>query len=95
MKAVIGDAAMVFGMIFMSFGILGLYRFKKFYSRALSASTIDTVGFISIMVGVIIKRGIDFFSLKVFLIMIIVMIINPVATHAIVRSAYNSGFREK
>lgn len=95
MKEIIGDASIVFGMIFMTFGILGLYRFKKFYSRALSASTIDTVGFISIMVGVIIKRGIDFFSLKVFLIMIIVMIINPVSTHAIVRSAYNSGFREK
>lgn len=95
MREIIGDASIVFGMIFMSFGILGLYRFKKFYSRALSASTIDTVGFISIMVGVIIKRGIDFFSLKVLLILIIVMIINPVATHAIVRSAYNSGFREK
>lgn len=95
MREIIGNSAIVFGLVFMSFGILGLYRFKKFYSRALSASTIDTVGFISIMVGVIIKRGIDFFSLKVFLIMIIVMIINPVASHAIVRSAYNSGFREK
>ncbi len=95
MQELIGNGLIVAGVIFMAFGIIGIYRFNKFYARILTASTIDTVGFILLMLGVIVRAGFNYFSLKVFLIMIIVTIINPVSTHSIVRSAYKSGFREK
>jgi multicomponent Na+:H+ antiporter subunit G len=92
---ILGNTVIIIGLVFMCFGVLGLFRFKRFYSRALSASTIDTVGFICILTGVVIKHGISFFSIKVLLILVIAMIINPVATHSIVKSAYKSGYREK
>ncbi|SHH27370.1 monovalent cation/H(+) antiporter subunit G [Clostridium grantii] len=92
---ILGNAVIIIGLIFMFFGVFGLFRFKKFYPRALSASTIDTVGFICILTGIILKEGMNFFSIKIVLILIIAMIINPVATHSIVKSAYKSGYKEK
>jgi len=83
------------GLIFISFGVFGIFRFKTIYSRILVASKVDTVGFITIMIGVIVKQGISFFSLKVLLILIIVLIVNPLTTHSIVRSAYLSGYKLK
>ncbi|WP_461207649.1 monovalent cation/H(+) antiporter subunit G [Clostridium sp. DL1XJH146] len=95
MQELAGNILITVGVVFMIFGVVGIYRFNKFYARILTASTIDTVGFILLMIGVIVRSGFNYFSLKVFLIMIIVTIINPVSTHSIVRSAYKSGFREK
>ncbi len=83
------------GLFFIGFGILGLYRFKNFYTRILIASNVDTAGFILLLAGVIIKHGFSFFSLKVSFIVGLVLIVNPLITHAITRSAYNSGFKIK
>jgi len=80
------------GTVFISIGIFGQFRFKNFYDRISIASLIDTVGFISIMTGVIIENGFSFFSLKVLLILFITLIINPLITHSITRSAHKSGY---
>lgn len=83
------------GLVFISFGVISSYRFKNFYSRALMASKIDTVGFILILSGLIIRHRLSVFSLKLLLLIIIGIIINPIVTHAIVRSAYISGYMTK
>jgi len=81
------------GIAFIAIGVLGIYRFKNFYPRTLVASKIDTVGSLTLMFGVIIKNGITFFSMKVLLILVIMIVINPLNTHSIARSAYFSGYK--
>lgn len=93
MKEIIGNIVIGIGLIFVLIGVFGLYRFRNFYSRILIGAKIDTVGFITICIGVVIKSGISWFSLKVILLVAVVMIINPVVTHAIARSAYYGGYR--
>ncbi len=83
----------IIGVIFVSIGVVGIYRFKNFYSRALVASKVDTVGYITLMIGVILRSGFNFFSAKVFVILLITMLINPLITHSIVRSAHISGYK--
>lgn len=95
MREYIALSVMGLALIFIGFGILGLYRFKNFYSRILIASNIDTAGFILLLFGVIIRHGFSFFSLKVGFIILLALIVNPLITHAITRSAYNSGFKIK
>ncbi len=95
MQNYIGLTLIGLGIGFIAFGILGIYRFKNFYPRILVASKVDTVGFITIMIGVMVKHGLSYFSLKVFLIMILTLIINPLITHSIARSAFNSGYKIK
>lgn len=89
----IGNFLIGLSLIFITIGVLGIYRFKNFYQRALISANIDTVGYITLMLGFIIKNGFSFFSLKISFILIITLIINPLVSHAIVRSAYISGYK--
>lgn len=95
MREIIALIVMSGGLFFIGFGVFGLYRFKNFYTRILIASNVDTAGFILLLSGVIIKHGFSFFSLKVGFIIGLVLVVNPLITHAITRSAYNSGFKIK
>jgi len=85
-----GNIVMIIGLIFMFFGVVGLFRFKEFNLRILVFAKIDTVGAITFMIGIIINHGFSFFSLKVLLIMILFLILNPLTAHIIARSAHLS-----
>ena len=88
----VGTIIIAIGIGFVSLGIIGLFRFDNFYARALAASKVDTVGYITILVGVIFKSGLTFLSLKIGILLVITLIINPLTTHIITRSAYVSGY---
>lgn len=91
----IGNIIICIGVLFVAIGVFGLFRLNNFFDRILIGSKIDTVGFITICAGAAIRGGLSWFSLKVILLVAVVMIINPVITHAIARSAYHGGFRLK
>lgn len=95
MNEIIGILLMAISLIFIMFGSIGLFRFKNFYSRILIASLIDTAGFICMMIGVMVYKGFSYFSLKVFLILFAVLLLNPVSTHFITKSAHYSGYHVK
>jgi len=81
------------GAAFMLFGVLGIFQTKKdFYYRILVACKIDTVGFLTLAIGVAIRHGFSFFTGKLFLIVIIIMVLNPLVAHIVARSAYKSGY---
>lgn len=82
-------------LFFMFFGVLGLFRFKDFYARILISSKIETVGFLTIMIGLMLFSGFSFASLKIFLILLLMIITNPLSTHAIARSAFINGYKPK
>ncbi|MCC5893846.1 MAG: monovalent cation/H(+) antiporter subunit G [Alkalibacterium sp.] len=91
----IGNIVIIIGLIFMALGVFGIFRFRDYFSRILITAKVDTVGFITIMLGLIIKHGFDFFSGKIILVLALYIITNPIATHAITRSAHISGYRIK
>lgn len=91
----IGSGLILLGLFFAALGVLGIYRFDHFYSRALAASKVDTVGYITTLIGVCVKEGFTSFTLKVATILIITLLINPLVTHSIVRSAYISGYKPR
>lgn len=88
---VTGVVVMVIGMLFMLIGIIGIFRFKCFYARILIVSKVDTVGAIVFMAGMAIKHGISFFSGKLLLMIVIILILSPLVGHMLARSAYISG----
>ena len=90
-----GTIIIYIGLIFVAFGIVGLFRFDNFYTRALTASKVDTVGYITILIGVMLKSGFNFLTLKVGVLLVITLIVNPLTTHMITRSAYVSGYTIK
>jgi len=91
--AIAGDVLIIIGIVFMFFGIIGIFRFKGFFARILVSSKIDTVGAFTIIIGLAFKHGIGFFSLKLILLIVLMMIINPIITHITARSAWLSGYK--
>ncbi len=92
---IIGYMLIVLGLIFIFIGLLGIYRFENFYARLLAAADIDTIGLITILLGVIIISGINSFSFKVLLIMGLILVINPIVSSSIASSAFFSGYKIK
>ncbi len=90
----VGEIIVAIGFVLFLIGIIGQFRYKTFFKRLIVASVIDSAGLILIFVGIIIRQGFSPFSLKVFIIMLLILVINPLATHKLGRSAYRSGLGE-
>jgi len=86
-----GDIIIYTGAAFILIGVIGLLKFKSFYTRILVTAKIDTVGVLTVLIGIAVKHGFNFFSFKVLLLMILIAIVTPLANHMIARYAYLSG----
>ena len=76
------------GCIVMLSAALGLYRFPDIYMRLHSSTKVNTGGAMTILLGIIIRSGLSSMSAKIFIIIILIIILTPVASHAIARSAH-------
>lgn len=72
---------------------IGIVRLPDFYTRVHPAGKADTMGQILILTGLIVYEGLSLISAKLFFIICFVLIANPTATHALVKSAYISGLK--
>ncbi len=88
---VIAMIIIALSLLLMAIGVYGSFKYKNFYARILVSSKLDTVAFITMIIGVIIYSGFTIFSLKVLLLMALMLLINPLTTHLIARSAYKNG----
>ena len=88
-----GNIIIFIGIVFMLFGVIGIFRFKNFYARILISGNVDTVGAFTFIIGIAMKHGLGFFSLKLLLLIVLMMIINPLITHMAARSAWLSGYK--
>lgn len=84
-------ALMVLGGVFLLVSCIGLLRLPDFYTRAHAVGKAETLGSVLVLTGLAVYHGADLVSIKILLILVIIFITNPTATHAITRSAYRSG----
>lgn len=94
MNLAIGEFLIGMGIMIAIIGEIGIIKYKTLYKCMLVSSLIDTVAPLTIFIGVIIRQGFNLFSLKVLIIIFVILIINPITTHKIARSAYLSGYKE-
>ncbi len=87
----------VVGLFFFTGGSIGILRFPDFFSRLHPAGKLDTMGLLMSMAGMAIYTLQDFSlsavltSLKIMLIVILVFITSPTATHAILDAGVRAG----
>ncbi len=93
MIALIGQGLVILGLLFVATGVYSVLVYKEFYSRVVITAKVDTVGFITIMLGLVLIEGFTFTSAKLLIIVVFEMLTSPVSTHAIARSAYTAGYR--
>lgn len=90
-----GGALIIAGLLFALLGMVGLFRFRHFYYRVLVTSNIDSAGMLLFGVGVALLSPDGAFALKVVIIAVLALITTPLSTHAILRSARDTGYRIK
>lgn len=84
-------ALMMLGGVFLLVSCIGLLRLPDFYTRAHAVGKAETLGSVLVLTGLAVYHGADLVSVKILLILVIIFITNPTATHALTRSAYRSG----
>jgi len=90
---IIGNILIGCGIAFMFLGAVSLFRFKDFYPRILIASKIDTVGLLTLLGGIALQNGFSFFTDKVMLLVIIILVLNPLVAHIVTGAAYRVGYQ--
>ncbi len=90
-----GKILIAAGLLFATFGMIGLFRFRSFYARVLITSNVDSAGMILMMIGGMLHSPTPAFALKIGIIAVLALITGPLSTHAILRSARFSGYKLK
>jgi len=87
----ISNIIIIIGTVFMLFGVIGILKFRSFSLRVLIISKIDTVGAVTVAIGVALRHGFSFFTLRVLLLLAMLLVISPMVTYIVTRTAFMSG----
>lgn len=81
------------GTVFLLVSCVGLLRLPDFYTRAHAVGKAETLGSMLVLIGLAVYNGAALSSLKLLLILAIIAVTNPTATHALTRAAMRSGLK--
>ncbi len=84
-RFLIGAAFLLSGLVIFIFEIIGVFRFKYVLNRMHAAAMGDTLGIGSSFVGLMIMNGLNFTTLKMFLVVLFLWFSSPVSSHLIAR----------
>lgn len=80
-----GAAFLLMGLSIFIIEMIGVFRFRYVLNRMHAAAMGDTLGIGSCLVGLMIMSGINFTSLKLFLIILFLWLSSPTSSHLIAR----------
>ncbi len=92
-RTIITGILLALGCFFIIVASIGIVRFPDFYSRMHPAGKCDTLGQLLVLSGLIVYEGFTLVSIKLLIIIILIFIVNPTATHALAKAAYLSGVK--
>ena len=86
-------ALIVIGLFFLVVGSIGMLRLPDVFSRAHALSLTDSLGALFVLGGLAVYEGFTTNLLKIFVVLGLIYLLNPVIAHATIRAAYRSGLR--
>lgn len=92
---ILGLIFIVLGLVFIFIGSITIFLLKNFHLRLLVCSQIDTVGMLLFLIGILLKYHSVIYVPKIIIILLIALIINPITSYAIGKSAYLRGEHPK
>ena len=79
------------GSFFCIVGGIGLVRLPDFFARIHGAGITDTLGAGLVLAGLMVQAGLTLVTVKLVMVVAILLITGPTATHAVARAARLSG----
>ena len=82
------ELLLIASWIFFVFGIIGIFKFKSFYSRLITSSKIDSATVILVLFGLVFHVKEWYFISRYLIILLFILVTNPVTTHLIAKKKY-------
>ncbi len=89
-RFVIGGFLLLCGLGIFAIEMAGVYRFRYVLNRMHAAAMGDTLGIGFSIVGLIVMNGVNFTSLKLFLVVAFLWFSSPTSSHLIARLEYDT-----
>jgi multicomponent Na+:H+ antiporter subunit G len=82
----------VIGLAFSLSGAVGILRMPDVYTRIQCSSKNVTMGTLPLLLAVVVDEGlVSAYASRAFLVALLVLVVNPLAAHALARAAYRTG----
>ena len=75
------------GALFILVGSIGLLRMPDVFTRLHAAGITDTIGAAAIILGLMLVAGWTIVLIKLLVVLLFLMLLNPTASHALARAA--------
>ena len=92
-RTIITGIFLAIGCFLLIVASIGVLRLPDFYTRMHAAGKTDTLGQTFILLGLVIYAGFSLVSIKLLIIIGLIYIINPTATHFLAKAAYVRGVK--
>lgn len=80
------------GVFFSFTGALGIVRMPDVYTRIQCSSKVITAGAVPLLCGVAVAKGpFTTYGSRALIVAVLLALVNPMASHALVRAAYKTG----
>ena len=93
MSDTLGLGFIIIGVLFNTFGCIGLLRLPDVYNRLQAATKCVTLGTCGIMFGIFLLEGFNAVGIKALIAIPLIFLTSPVAAHALARGAHLFGVK--
>jgi multicomponent Na+:H+ antiporter subunit G len=88
----VSAALCIVGVFFSLTGAIGIVRMPDVYTRIQCSSKTITAGALPLLAGLALAKGpFTTYGSRALLVAILLLLVNPVASHALIRAAYKTG----
>lgn len=84
-QLIVGSIFLVIGMVILFTELFGVFHFKYVLNRMHAAAMGDTLGIGACLIGLMIFSGLNFTTLKMFLVIVFLWFASPVSSHVLSR----------
>lgn len=90
---IIGLCLTFFGLFLILSAVIGMFRFPDFYTKCHAAGVSDSCGLLIFLLGCALLQPSLILAVKTILLIVILFIIGPVATHSLVKAAWYNNLK--
>lgn len=83
----IGFIFITIGVAFITSGIIGLFRFRNFYTKFHAASVVECCGIPFCLIGLSCIQTDWNSAFKLIVMVILLLVLNPISTHALAKAS--------
>ena len=88
-RLIAGAVCLIFAAVMESIAVYGVYKFGFVMNRMHAAAIGDTLGLMLAAIGLMILRGLSWFSFKMLLIVAMLWMTSAISSHVVMRMEYS------